>query len=129
MIITNLETNHFLLYFYDLLYLLLGMDFMKAILSKVKFWKVQMYIKTKLVHHERNMTFFLIAPSVFSKVCLILIHRWFNAETFWNDPPWMCMLYTEEHFWRNVFRYQNVNKGNNKITELRTIFQRESQNS
>jgi hypothetical protein len=33
-----------------------------------------------------------------------------------------------ELFWRcNAFWY--VNKGNNKITELRTIFRRESQNS
>ena len=54
----------------------------------------------------------------------------------WTSPPWRWRLKLEaqsepETTIANANRNEmsNINKGNNKITELRTILQRESQNS
>ena len=42
----------------------------------------------------------------------------------------LCMFFSYLYFILKLFdQIKHVNKGNNKITELRTIFQRESQNS
>jgi hypothetical protein len=46
-----------------------------------------------------------------------------GAFVFWS----LYFSYETGHF--SQFQTQGVNKGNNKITELRTILQRESQNS
>ena len=48
-----------------------------------------------------------------------------------TDHPSLVEIKKQNDCTKNLFlkRYQQINKGNNKITELRTILQRESQNS
>jgi hypothetical protein len=41
----------------------------------------------------------------------------------------ICHESTSHMYYKNMTHFAYINKGNNKITELRTILQRESQNS
>jgi hypothetical protein len=65
-----------------------------------------------------SLEFCVVFRSLFIILLLVIVHCLFIFDLqFWLP------------FWYLQFFFKNINNGNNKITELRTILQRESQNS
>ena len=69
---------------------------------------------------------------------MIYSDEWFCSFFFNTGEMFYCHLKLNEYesqwnlikVWADIYNYKYYNnKGNNKITELRTILQRESQNS
>ena len=54
--------------------------------------------------------------------------RLVSINSLYKETGWETLQARRENHQKKYF-YKMVNKGNNKITELRTILQRESQNS
>ena len=73
------------------------------------------------------VTFLLQKPKLLMKYFILIFSYYCIAYLpQMNFKPIYSMKYASLH---NEAMYISLNKGNNKITELRTILQRESQNS